>query len=73
MDDYEHDMRTFSLYSVSAVLQVFFLRQRSNFFKTLEPSVLAELPRLATFIEDRSMNLSKNISTAAQHDRLQNP
>lgn len=51
----------------------FFLRQRSNFFKTLEPSVLAELPRLATFIEDRSMNLSKNISTAAQHDRLQNP
>eukprot|EP00434_Breviolum_minutum_P033533 symbB.v1.2.029675.t1/scaffold3280.1/size59835/2 len=27
------------------------LLQRSNFFKTLEPSVLAELPRLATFIE----------------------
>ena len=27
------------------------LLQRSNFFKSLEPAVLSELPRLATFIE----------------------
>lgn len=46
----------------------FFVRQRSNFFKTLEPSVLAELPRLATFIEDRSMNWVK--TSALQHSMI---
>ena len=44
-----------TLFVESFVFSEFFfgqMRQRSNFFKTLEPAVLSELPRLATFLEE---------------------